>query len=449
MPEPRDAFDVIVVGFGVAGATTAIEALGRGASVLVVDAAAPAHAGGNSLVSGQGMLVSVDPARTAAYLDHLGCDPRRTATWSEQSELIPTWLSSIGAEFLARSSAQPDFPELGGSDSFVKLVVTGPGRSNLTRYLQDVAVARGAEVRHRHRAVRLVVDHSGRVTGVVVSTPDARIAELRARAAVVLASGGYAASPHLLRDHGRRLETAGTPHARGDGLHLAATAGTSPVRSRGLSGPYYGYRPPGHLTTVTPRLLYDPGDPRWTLVDPTLRRVLPLPDARRHGIGAGPGATYVRQRLPPALLAFDAAVLSDGPLVAPLGDGHSPGWARMCEGLAWSTDNAHEIDHGWIAPVDTAAAGRAVRRALAATGPGPYYSLPLSETVLNTQGGVERTGSGAVLGGSGPVPALYAAGELSSIFGVLYQGSGNLSDCVISAWTAARAALGPRLSEVL
>ena len=42
-------FDVIVVGFGAAGATAAIEAAGRGARVLVIDRA---YGGGASALSG-------------------------------------------------------------------------------------------------------------------------------------------------------------------------------------------------------------------------------------------------------------------------------------------------------------------------------------------------------------------------------------------------------------
>jgi len=61
----------------------------------------------------------------------------------------------------------------------------------------------------------------------------------------------------------------------------------------------------------------------------------------------------------------------------------------------------------------------------------PFYALELSPAMLNTQGGPRRNGSGQVMRPDGnPVPRLYSAGELGSIYSYLYQGTGNIGECL-------------------
>jgi len=50
----------------------------------------------------------------------------------------------------------------------------------------------------------------------------------------------------------------------------------------------------------------------------------------------------------------------------------------------------------------------------------------------NTQGGPRRNSKAQVLRADGfPIPRLYSAGELGSIYGMLYPGSGgNLAECI-------------------
>ncbi|MFR4804717.1 MAG: FAD-binding protein [Eggerthellaceae bacterium] len=61
------------------------------------------------------------------------------------------------------------------------------------------------------------------------------------------------------------------------------------------------------------------------------------------------------------------------------------------------------------AETGTDAFGRAAE-AMRAFGEGPYYALEAWPSVLNTQGGPERTARGEVLGANGsPIPHLYSA----------------------------------------
>ena len=63
---------------------------------------------------------------------------------------------------------------------------------------------------------------------------------------------------------------------------------------------------------------------------------------------------------------------------------------------------------------------------------GPYYAVQLNNYVLNTQGGPRRNENAEVLDTQGsPIPHLYSAGELGGITGGMYQGGGNMAECLI------------------
>jgi len=61
----------------------------------------------------------------------------------------------------------------------------------------------------------------------------------------------------------------------------------------------------------------------------------------------------------------------------------------------------------------------------------PYYAVKLWPGGPNTQGGPKRNARGQVLRvDETPIPRLYAAGELGSVWGMLYQGGGNIAECI-------------------
>ena len=62
----------------------------------------------------------------------------------------------------------------------------------------------------------------------------------------------------------------------------------------------------------------------------------------------------------------------------------------------------------------------------------PYYAMPLWPGGPNTQGGPRRNGRAQVLRADGTaIPGLYSAGELGSIYGMLYPaGGGNIAECI-------------------
>ena len=70
---------------------------------------------------------------------------------------------------------------------------------------------------------------------------------------------------------------------------------------------------------------------------------------------------------------------------------------------------------------------------------GPYYAVELSPSMLNTQGGPRRNNKAQIVKPDGtPIPRLYSAGELGSIYSYLYQGTGNIGECLAFGRIAGR-----------
>jgi succinate dehydrogenase/fumarate reductase flavoprotein subunit len=78
----------------------------------------------------------------------------------------------------------------------------------------------------------------------------------------------------------------------------------------------------------------------------------------------------------------------------------------------------------------------------------PYYAGRIYPVLINTQGGPRHDRHQRVLDPFGePIPGLYAAGELGSGFGHGDVSGGNLAECVVGGWTAARHAAGRARSD--
>jgi hypothetical protein len=138
----------------------------------------------------------------------------------------------------------------------------------------------------------------------------------------------------------------------------------------------------------------------------------------------------------------------------------------------WSPDNSVEIERGWISkaasleelaeilaiPADvlvqtiadynthaesggTDAFGRTPDKMRRIATP-PFYGAAIYPTLLNTQGGPRRNARCQVMRPDGtPIPGLYSAGELGSLWNRLYPGAGNVSEAVVTGRLAAKSAL--------
>jgi 3-oxo-5alpha-steroid 4-dehydrogenase len=208
-PGPREALvrqtwdieaDVVVVGFGAAGACAALEAARAGAEVVVLDrfagGGATALSGGVVYAGGgtrqqQAAGVSDSPEAMFAYLSAEVGDAVSAATlrrFCDGSPAMLAWLEQHGVPF--EGSLCPDktsYPTnrhylyYSGSElSFAAIAppaprghrTRGPGTSGRLLYARLARAVRGSGARLvlQSMAQRLITDEAGRVTGVQCST---------------------------------------------------------------------------------------------------------------------------------------------------------------------------------------------------------------------------------------------------------------------------------------
>ncbi|HEY2186916.1 MAG TPA: FAD-binding protein, partial [Xanthobacteraceae bacterium] len=154
---------------------------------------------------------------------------------------------------------------------------------------------------------------------------------------------------------------------------------------------------------------------------------------------------------------FDHTLFSAGPLYD---KNPSHGWTQIIERYDWSEDNSAEVAKGWIKTANAIATLAsslgldAVRLAesvrswnrycverhdpdfgrtlmMEPIAASPFYAVELAPSMLNTQGGPRRNERGQIVRPNGkPIARLYSAGELGSIYSYLYQGTGNIGECL-------------------
>ncbi|GAA2687493.1 23S rRNA methyltransferase [Actinoplanes palleronii] len=191
------SWDVVVVGFGAAGACAAIEAADAGARVLVLDrfggGGATAISGGVVYAGGgtrqqQTAGVSDTPQEMADYLREEAGDTVSAGTlhrFCEQSAGMLDWLAGLGVPFDARrcpyKTSYPTnrhFLYVSGSETAFgqsaprghRVLARGTSGRVLFARLAAAVRDRGVDVFPQTRAERLVTDAGGRVTGVECQT---------------------------------------------------------------------------------------------------------------------------------------------------------------------------------------------------------------------------------------------------------------------------------------
>ena len=159
----------------------------------------------------------------------------------------------------------------------------------------------------------------------------------------------------------------------------------------------------------------------------------------------------------PSYWIFDQKRMNEGSIAK-----RSNGPAGPARLYNWSKDNRVELERGWIKQGDTVkdlafklciepkALEETVKnynlyckhgedpecnrepRTLIPLETPPYYAVELWPGGPNTQGGPRRNSKANVLRPDGSeIPRLYSAGEIGSIYGMLYpSGGGNLAECI-------------------
>lgn len=470
------AFDVVVVGFGVAGAAAAIEAHDQGAEVLILEAT---PRGGGSVLAAAGSIATIvdrDDAIAHYHLLTQGRTPRELLeVYVDGLRRLPEWIRNNGGRLTDFELPLPHFPrgELGSaypglphSDAIGRRLQVSVDSDEidsdsldagalLWAFIERAVDQRRIQVRTNARVIELLQDENRRVVGCtyVAGGSETRVT---ARRGMCLTSGGFSHHRSLLRDTlGVEIESlAPLGGASGDGIRMAQKAGAGTWHMNGVVAAY-GYRLPDRIGPCVARL----STYGFFVVDQLARRYANEMELEGHTAGLTMLATdpatgrHVRA---PSYLIFDEAARQAGPIGF-----HSK--------YAWSTDNSAEIAQGYIkrsesledlalsvglepaALLRTAQMynrvamqdgidyfGRSAQQSLPVATP-PFYAIAIHPVAFGTLGGPIRDSEARVLDPYGaPIGGLFSAGELGSMWSSLYPGAGLIGEALVYGRIAGR-----------
>jgi succinate dehydrogenase/fumarate reductase flavoprotein subunit len=474
MNEQAEQFDVIVCGYGGAGAAAAIEAHDRGASVLVIEKSL--EGGGSTAESGGSIPTILD--RDKAIEHYCGLTEGRTPqevmdAYVAAVEEIPAWVEANGGRFETLPMNLPPFPtryegtayeNIAGSEGIgdrrrIQEAGVNHGGTSLWNFLNANVQRRSVPVRLGTPARRLIKGEGGAIEGVEVDTNGERTC-IRASRGVVLATGGFSYGHEMLRQFvGVDLPGFGPPGRNtGDGIRMAMQVGADLWHMNSIAAGF-GYQVPGIDAAWMCRLQAF----GFFIVDSTGQRFLNEPTVEHHAAG---NALIVRDfrtgdfpRLP-SYIIFDERTRLAGKIAT-----NEAGTNRT---LVWSDGNDDEIAKGWISRGDSidelAAAielpptalaqtlatfnrtaadggdefGRRPDQMVALDQP-PFYAIEVMPSLFNTQGGPRRDENAQVVDfDRQPIPGLFSAGELGSIWVSMYPGAGNVPEAIAFGRLAGR-----------
>lgn len=430
---------IVVIGSGAAGLAAALAAAeaARAAApacrIVLIEKARAGEHGGNTRWSPSYMRMAAPDCMELSFADDLCAisggrmDEAYARRLASEAPATIGWLMGHGVAF----------------DKPVYYLSVGPpriqpigGGAAILRELERAAQAADVAVRYERTALRLLVGQAGAIAGVELSGPDGRLEEIPADA-VVLAAGGFAGSAEMLARHlgtgaeSLELISPGTAFNTGDGIRMGLAAGAradgdwggmhaEPVDPRSAgSAPVVLVYPYGIVVDRTGRRFFDEGGglvhETWERFARTIHFALPgriayaILDAGLYDI-----ANYgraIRTEVPPyrADSIAELAALMDMPAAAleatvahynaaATGDPARFDPARA-DGLAAAA--------GLVPPKSNWA--RPLQRP-------PFLAYPLIGAIAYTFGGLATNADAEVLGERGPIPGLYAAGEITGHF---------------------------------
>ena len=469
--------DVVVVGFGAAGMAASVTAYELGASVIILEKAPEGEEGGNTRVAGQGYLNTSSVESAIAYLNAL-CGPftvpqPMVQVWAEEMCKNNDWLASLGGD--PQEHQHPpvgiEFPDLPGSDCVHKFH-DGPtyGYSYTWKLFERLVKERPIRVMYETPGRALIQNDITKEILGVRAQRDGKDVLVKARKGVVLTCGGFENNQEMIRNYLPGVPycyTSGSPYNEGDGITMAMSVGADLWHMNNYAGPSMALKVPEVRTSFSMQALHYSKQPPggMIVVGPDGRRFTDEKFKTRHGKVPVNGRWLPLSTPCPMYLIIDHAHYAAGPLY----DGHpSHGWTQIVEKYEWSEDNSKELAKGWIKKGDSIAAlaaaiglDPAVLEATVARwnqscsvgkdtefgrilmmtpiAKGPFYAVEMSPSMLNTQGGPRRNEKAQIVRPDGtPIPRLYSSGELGSIYSYLYQGTGNLGECLAFGRVAAR-----------
>lgn len=459
-------YDVVVLGFGGAGATAARFAADNDARVLLVDVAPEGHEGGNTRYSAQLIGTGNDFDELKKYYKNL------TAPMSLDEDMIDTYVKGMVntpnyvTEYLGvkpcsakkyapqrLKHAYDEFPEFEGSESYDFTTVRESWfDAALWQILKDEVVKRQdkIDVLYNTPAKELIQDPETRKIEGVLIEREGKLLKVQAKNGVVMTTGGFENNQTMIEDFlgAKRLAPLGTLYNRGDGQKMAQEVGADfwhmhNFESLGLLHGMAFAVPEGErgrLMLGAQNIAVAHGSSFVVGDDGT--RYFNEAEENRHGHIKNHGQWKIPLNQEHPYLIFDEtkkAELDKDPII---GD-YKPYTenvikADSVEALAEKIGFEPSVLKDSLDRFNKAAKEHndpefrrdpATLRALEGN---TIYAVRMEQTMLNTQGGPRRNAEAEILDTKGkPIPHLFSAGEFGGICANQYQGGNNIAECLI------------------
>ncbi|MFQ5903599.1 MAG: FAD-binding protein [Candidatus Binatia bacterium] len=484
--------DVLVVGYGFAGAVSAITAHDAGAKVLLLEKMP--HPGGISILSGGGVAFARNADSAFKYLKRScnGTTPDEVL-WPVAKGMVQIidWIKELAkvsgtepSQSEVRGHGTYPFPGTNDIDS-IKLkdfpaYSSFPwakglrGGARLFKMVSDNVNLRKIEVMLSTPVRRLITSPDGEVLGVAAQNNEREI-KIKARKGVILACGGFENNETMKLQYFEAQPVYPVYLGNtGDGIKMAQKTGAALWHMWHFHGGY-GFKYPDFPFAIRHVWAGPRKDDRkmiWIAVDRFGRRFMDEYPPAPQDTGTRPLEYYDAdiQDYPriPCYLIFDEEGRKLGPLAMVIVNDERYHYK-------WSEDNSEEIEKGWILKGETveeiAAKVKVDPQVLKSTVERwnnlctegvdkdfsrlpktmmpvlkpPFYAMEAWPIVSNTQGGpVHDPGQRALDPMGEQIPRLYVAGEISSIFGHLYLEAGNITECFVGGRIAGKNAADER-----
>lgn len=494
-------YDVVVLGYGGAGANAAVAACESGAKVLLVDKAPAGLEGGNTMASGQFIMATDDPDQLYTYLTTLmgkfqnwddeavraycnGCaenydwmvgpmggDPEiicptehPSAPMGNTAGTKDSWTERENPWGIGRKGwvyCWQEFPEYESGKHCLCLTASGT-RFDRSYYnlCQKAVQAHDIEVWSGAPGKKLLTDASGVVIGAVIEKDGKRL-NIKANGGVVLATGGFEHNKEMVSSYLQQpyVHQRGGLYNDGDGVKMATAVGADLWHMSNSAGFSWTYKNP-NLSTVG---LAGPSATLGVIVGLGGTRFMNEAASNRHG-RIDIGGRWISTPMPlPSYVVHDADQLAAGKkFMSTFSDGYADEIAsgevltgttleELAEAIRQSNGgkDAPNFDtEKFVAAINAynkrydAGEDADYGRPFATMVPvrtGPFYAVKIGPTYFNTMGGPRRNQYAQVINVEGyPVEGLFSAGELGSIFCDMYNGSGNLGETMVFGRIAGR-----------
>lgn len=465
-------YDVIVVGFGGAGAGAARFAADKGARVLLIDSAPEGSEGGNTRYSGGAFAWGKNFDNLKDYYKQtyypFKYDPEDLDTFVNNVLQMKEYSKKYFGIDAKATGRRPngEYPEYRHGDAMQSQSMTqgmyNGGfwkllRKKVYERLDKITIWFDSPVEH---LVQSADDRT--VLGVVVKRQN-QVRFIGARNGVVLSCGGFENNQDMIQNFLGQgsLAPIGTLYNKGKGIDLAVEVGArlwhmSNYDSHGLSlrenEPREKFAYMINWKSLFNGSIFVAGD------DGT--RYFREDEEDRHGYKYNHGNWVMipNQNHPHIIMdqkQFDQLKNDNSPksaqirelisyaikedTIAKLGEKiQAPKLEQAVEDFNFLTD-VKKRDMFLNRKVET----------MRSFGEGPYYAIPVRHNILHTHGGAKRNQNCEVIDLNGNViPHLYEAGELGDIFATKYIGANSIADLLISGKIAGENVALPKRKTV-